>query len=106
MSSAPITIGSGLRDAARRAPEKVALRCGDAGLRYDALAKRIDAVATAAAATGLGRGDHVTLVAPNCLEYVEIVAGLSEAGLAVVTASPHLTAPELATVLEDSGVVA
>lgn len=102
MTSLAITLGRGLCDAARRAPDKIALRCGAEALRYHHLAERIGRVAAGAPALSLATGDHVTLVAPNCLEYVEIVAGLGEAGVAVVTASPHLTPTELAAILEDS----
>ncbi len=105
MSIAPplaVTLGGGLRAAAGRAPQKVAIHCEGAALRYGELAARIGRVARAAAAMGLPPGAHVVWMAPNCLEYVEVVAGFAEAGFAVVTASPHLTAPELADILEDS----
>lgn len=102
----PITLASGLQSAARRDPEKVAIHCEDQALRYGMLARRIDQVAAAARALGLAENARVLLVAPNCLEYIEIVAGLSEAGLAVVTANPHLTAAELRTIADDSGASA
>lgn len=97
-----LTLARGLKSAARRDPDKVALFCDDQALRYGVLAKRIAQTAVAAHTLGLAAGARALLVAPNCLEYVELVAGLSEAGLAVVTANPHLTAAELRLIADDS----
>ena len=49
----------------------------------------------------LRAGDRVALVAPNCLDYVEIVAGLSDIGVIVATLSPRLTAAELTEIIAD-----
>jgi len=97
-----LTLASALLRAAGRNPEKVALICDGEELRYRTLADNIQRVAAAAAGLGLPPRANLTLLAPNCLEYVELVAGLSGAGHPVVTANPHLTAPELRKILEDS----
>ncbi|MCC7411173.1 MAG: AMP-binding protein [Gammaproteobacteria bacterium] len=102
VASLPLTIGAGLRTAVRRHPDKVALSLGPRELRYGALGERINRVANAAGAMGLAPGAHVVLIAPNCIEYLELVAGLADAGLAAVTANPHLTMPELAAICDDA----
>ncbi len=102
MNAAGLTLPNGLLRAAGRDPEHLAIVCEGESLRYGQLGERIRRVAAAAGALSLSPGSHVTLLAPNCLEYVELVAGLSGAGLAVVTANPHLTSPELRAILEDS----
>ena len=100
----PLTLGGGIRAAARRAPDKVAISSGDASLTYRAVVERINRVANAATGLGLPSGAHVALLAPNCIEYLEVVAGLADAGLAVVTANPHSTPAELAAICEDAEV--
>ena len=97
-----LTIGRGIRNSAARAPAKIAIRCDGVSLPYGELSARILRVAQAALASGLGPGDNVTLLAPNCLEYVEIVAGLSDVGVVVVTANSHMTSSELNAILTDS----
>jgi len=101
-NTASLTIGRGIRNAAARTLSAIAIHCDDVALRYDELSAQIFRVAQAALASGLGPGDNVTLLAPSCLEYVEIVAGLSDAGAIVVTANSHMTSSELNAVLADS----
>ena len=99
----PLTLADGLRAAAARAPDKVALYAEDEALRFDTLIERINRIANAAThALGLGTGDHVTLLAPNCIEYVELVVGLAAAGCATVTANPHLGETEFRAIYADS----
>ena len=98
-----LTLAEGLRAAAARAPAKIALYAEQESLRFDTLIERIDRIANAASHDlGLGVGDHVTLLAPNCIEYVELVVGLAAAGCAVVTANPHLSETELRAIYADS----
>ncbi len=52
---------------------------------------------------GLGAGDPAAIVAGNCVEYIEIVDGLAEAGLAVATVNPRQTAAEVCFILSDCG---
>lgn len=98
----PVTIASGVRTSAERTPEKIALREGARDLSYARLVERIDRVANGAVYDlDLKRGDTVMLLAPNCLEYIEIVAGFAEAGIAVATINPRQTAHEIAAIAED-----
>ncbi len=98
----PVTIASGVRTSAERTPQKIALREGARELNYARLVERIDQAANGAAHDlGLTRGDNVMLLAPNCLEYVEIVAGFAEAGVATATINPRQTAREIAAIAED-----
>jgi long-chain acyl-CoA synthetase len=103
----PISIASGVRAAAARTPGKIALRDGERTLTYAALYDRIQRV-TGAVRDGLGlkRGDNVAILAPNCLEFVEIVFGASSAGVAVATLNPRLVAREMAFICDDCGAKA
>ncbi|MFC3228669.1 class I adenylate-forming enzyme family protein [Marinibaculum pumilum] len=100
----PLTIASGIIAAAERTPDKIALQEGERRLAYRQLAARIHQVGQAAIADpGLRPGDRAALVAGNCLEYAEIVAGLSAAGIAVATVNPRQTAAEIAYIIADCG---
>ncbi len=101
-NTASLTVGRGIRITAARAPTKAALHCDGVALTYAELSARISRVAQAALASRLGPGTNVTLLAPNCLEYIEIVAGLSDVGIVVVTANAHMTSVELNAILADS----
>ena len=97
-----LTIGRGIRCSARRVPDKTALVFGQTRMTYRTLAQRIAQVANLGRDRfGLRHGDRVVLVAPNMLPYVELVAGLSDAGAIVATISPRLTAAELAAIVSD-----
>jgi acyl-CoA synthetase (AMP-forming)/AMP-acid ligase II len=98
----PMTIGRGIRCAAVRSPDKAALILGGAIRSYRSLTQRMAQVANVAREHfGLKPGDRVALLAPNALDYVEIVAGMSDVGVIVATLSPRLTRTELQDILED-----
>ena len=99
----PLTLARSIGCAAARAPGKVAVRCAGRELTYDRLRERIGRVGHAARGSlGIERGDPVALLMPNALEFIELVAGLSEVGAIVVTLSPALTPVELAAQVADS----
>ena len=97
-----MTIGRGIRCAAVRAPKKAALVFGETQFSYQTLVDRIARVGNLARDhLGLKEGDRVALLAPNCLPFVEIVAGISDVGAIVATLSPRLTRSELRRILDD-----
>ena len=99
----PLLLSGGLHASAARTPGKPAILCDDSVLTYGELATRVSLVAGGAAAHGLGPGDRAAVVAPNCLEYPELVCGLSDAGGIVATISPRLTPREIAEACDDCG---
>lgn len=96
-----MTIARGIRCAAVRNPHQLALAMDDTSLTYGQLVRRINKVAALGQSYGLSDGDRVALVAPNCLDYVELVAGFSELGVIVATLSPRLSRTELHDILDD-----
>ena len=48
-------------------------------------------------------GDVAAIVARNCPEFIEVVAGIPDAGAIVATIDPRLSAPEVRRVLADCG---
>src|SRR5689334_11281852 len=102
-ASRSMLIGDGIRAAARRTPDKVAIVEGERRLTYRALVERIDRVANLAyAGLGLRHGDFASILSPNRLEYIELVCGLSSAGLAVSTIGPAAPPAEIKFICEDS----
>lgn len=53
-------------------------------------------------ALGLGEGDCLVLLAPNCLDFLEVYFGALEIGVYVAPANWHLTGPEVGYVVENS----
>lgn len=98
----PLTLGRGLTATAARSPGKAALICGGRTLSYKDLIARMRRLGNAGlAGHGLRPGDRVALIAPNCLEFTEIVVGLADLGVIVATLNPRLTASELGPILAD-----
>ncbi|WP_421717284.1 class I adenylate-forming enzyme family protein [Algiphilus sp.] len=97
-----LTIAGGIRASAARNPDKPALAMGKRELTYRDLVSRLNRVGNGAV-EGLGLGGHrAAILTPNCLEFVELVAGLSEAGVTAVLINPKLTLDEIAYICEDS----
>ena len=89
---------------ALRTPEKIALQEGARTLSYRHLVERIDRVSNFVLhGLEVRTGDHAAVMAPNCLEFVEIVCGLAEAGVAAAMVNPRATAEELAFICDDAG---
>ena len=99
-----VTVGSGIRSSLARNPLKIALSCGERVLTYAALVDRIDRVSTLVRdAFKLAIGNRIAICAQNCLEYIEIVTGASDAGLCVAQINPKLSAAEIGFILNDCG---
>jgi len=99
----PLRLSSGVHAAAARWPRKPAIMFEDRTLAYGELTERIRRVCGAAIALGLRHGDRAAILAPNCLEYPELVVGLSDAGAIVATLNPRSTTHELVAACDDCG---
>jgi acyl-CoA synthetase (AMP-forming)/AMP-acid ligase II len=100
----PVTLDAGVRAAFNRTPDKLALREGERTLTYRQLISRINRVSAAAVGDlGLRVGDRAAILATNCLEYIEVMCGISGVGVAVATPSPRLTAAEVKLICDDCG---
>ena len=74
------SLGDELRAAAREAPDRVFLRMPGTELRYGDLDRLSDTLAGALDERGVARGDRVSLMLPNCLEFVVIWFALAKLG--------------------------
>ena len=99
----PLRIAEGVRAAGSARPGKIALSQEGRVVSYRTLVERTDRVSNLAVdGLGLRPGDHVALMAPNCLEFLEIVSGLAAVGVAPAMVNPRLTGAELALIADDS----
>jgi long-chain acyl-CoA synthetase len=95
-----------LRESARRAPDVIAVVCGDRRYSYgelDALSAR---VAGGLVNAGVQPGDRVALQMPNVPEFVVTYWAILRAGAVVVPMNPQLKAREIDYYLADSGATA
>lgn len=96
-------ISSGIRTSARRTPNKISLSMGDKQVTYRNLVSRLNKVAVAGLnGLGLSKGDHVALFSSNCIEFIEIVVGLSDVGIATAMIPPSVTVPEVEHICNNS----
>jgi acyl-CoA synthetase (AMP-forming)/AMP-acid ligase II len=99
-----LSLADGIRSAMCRDPEKIAYRQGSRTRSYRALMERIDRVSAGLRfGQGLQAGQHGAIVAKNSIEYMEIVVGAAQAGVALATVNPRLAPPEVVAICDDAG---
>jgi fatty-acyl-CoA synthase len=69
---------------------------------YAELHRRTDQLSGWLAAQGIGKGDRVALLAPNCTEYFEIQFACGRLGAIMLPLNWRLTVPELEYILGDA----
>jgi len=97
-----MNIGSLLTRHARYRGDHTALVVGRQRLTYRQLNARVNALANAMLTCGLGKGDKVATVLPNCLELMVAYWAAAKTGIVIVPLSPLLQDTGLATLLADS----
>lgn len=95
------TFGDLVVRGAARWPDADAVVINDDRRTYRQLDERAVAVARSLAALGVGPGDHVGLLVPNCIEGVEVLFGAARLGAVVVPINARFRARELAHVIAD-----
>jgi fatty-acyl-CoA synthase len=100
------TIGDLLLRAGRRWPDKEALIFPDERRTYAELLHSCERAARSLLGLGVGPGDRVGVLMPNCFEFVELQLGCAMLGVSVVPINARYKTYELAHVLDDSDMVA
>ena len=85
-------------------PQKPALTFEGKTLTYAALSDRIDRLAEALRAGGIGRHDRVGFLGVNHPAFVETMFATGRLGASYVPLNFRLTAPELAYIINDAGI--
>ena len=93
-------VGDLLRTSARRQPAKVALCVDDEALTYAELDLAANRFANAVLTHGLGKGDHILVMAQNCIEYPVLHFGAARTGCVLVHVSPLSGPFELQHILD------
>ena len=95
---------SPLRRAVRVGPDHAAVVCGDVCLTYEETWERCRRLVGGLRAMGVGAGDRVAVVGPNCHQFLEIYQAVPAAGMVVVPLNQRHTTAELRYALVDAGV--
>jgi len=85
-------------------PDKPATAFLGATLTYRDIKVRSEWFASSIGKLGIGKGDRVGIMLPNCPQYMIAAFGVLRRGAIVVNLNPTYTARELLTIAEDSGV--
>lgn len=92
-----------LREHARSRPANVATVDGDLALTYAELDGRVDRLAGALAAEGVGEGDRVLWIGQNSFRVLELILAAARLGAVMCPANWRQSASELRFVLDDLG---
>jgi fatty-acyl-CoA synthase len=98
----PLTPISFLVRAARVFPNGLAVVHGDRRITYSQLLERCRRLASVLAARGIGRGDTVSILAPNTPAMLEAHYGIPMTGGVICAINTRLDAPIIAFVLQHS----
>jgi fatty-acyl-CoA synthase len=96
-------IGSWLKYRGKVTPEKEAIVEGDKRINYRDLNIRVNRAARALQKLGVKPGDRVSIIAFNCIEFVELIMGAAKIGAMLVPLNWRLTPYELTFIVTDSG---
>jgi acyl-coenzyme A synthetase/AMP-(fatty) acid ligase len=83
-------------------PEKVAIESADGSITYERLRDRVARAAAAWRSLGVGEGDRVLVLAPDCIGWIVAYLGAIWAGAVAVGLNSRLYERELETVVADS----
>ncbi len=95
-------IGTLIPRHARYRPNQTAVVFGDERLSYSMFAKRVNRLGRALAAAGIGKGQKIATVVPNCRELLDLYWAAAQTGAIVVPMSPLLQPKGLAALLRDA----
>jgi long-chain acyl-CoA synthetase len=94
-----LVVGDALAATARKFPDKTAFVFKDRRLTYREFDERVNRLANGLLARGYNSGDHVGILAFNCIEYYEILFALGRAGMVGVPINFRLVGPEVAYIM-------
>ena len=100
------TLGDLLLTAADQYPDTAAVVLPDKRISYGELAKRAMHKARALRGMGVGPGDHVGLLLPTSMDFVETMFGIAMLGAVTVPINARYMPKELAYVIENADLVA
>jgi len=100
-----LNLGTLIPRHAQYRPDHEAVIFEDARLTYSQFNSRVNQLANALHAAGLGKGDKIATILPNCVAFLEILWAAARTGTVVVPLSPMLRGRGLQTLIQDSDSV-
>ena len=97
-----MNIGSLLPHHARYRPDHPAFVCGEERFTYKAFNAYVNKLANALLGKGLGKGDKIATVLPNCAQLMAAYWAAAKTGLVIVPCSTMLNESGLTTLLNNS----
>src|ERR1700728_1160406 len=91
---------------ADRTPDEAAVIFRDARVTHRQLLDRVNALAAAFRAAGVGRGDIVALLMGNRPEFLETALAVNRVGAAFLPLNVRLAEPELEYIIQHDGAAA
>ena len=88
--------------AARRMPSKTALIFGQSQVTWQEFNENINALANALLTLGLQKGQRISVLLENCLEYMEIHGAAAKAGFILVPLNYSLKGREIGYIINDA----
>jgi fatty-acyl-CoA synthase len=104
VTAAGLTVPALLQRSARLHPDNDSFVFADARQTYAELERSALDVARSLTALGIGRGDAVGALMPNCLDFVHAMLGTSMVGALFVPLNARLAPRELRYLIPDSGM--
>jgi crotonobetaine/carnitine-CoA ligase len=101
-----LVVGDVLRSRARTHGDAAFLKFRDGELSFAEVDTAADRYANGFAAEGVGRGDHVAVMLPNCPEFVPVIIGLARLGAVAVPVNTAYRGELLRHVLDSADVSA
>jgi crotonobetaine/carnitine-CoA ligase len=95
-----------LRHRAETMPDRPFLDCGDGMMTFAEVHRRAEAVAGSLSALGIGKGDRVAVILPNCTDFAIALFALARLGAIQVPVNVFLKGDFLRHQMLDSGAVA
>jgi acyl-CoA synthetase (AMP-forming)/AMP-acid ligase II len=95
-----INLGDLLERVVDLEPDAAALYCGDLTESFGEFSNRARSLAAALASRGLGSGDRVCVLSPNCHRIVELYWALALLGACAVPLEPRLTPDEITYIVQ------
>jgi fatty-acyl-CoA synthase len=100
------TFGQILGDIAHEHPDREAIVYEDQRVTFAKLVERVERLAVGLQAMGIGLGDNVAVILPNCPEYLYVVGALGYIGAAAVPMSVQSGIQDMGHIMRDSEAVA
>ncbi len=97
-----INLGDLLERAVALDPDSMALHCGDLSESYAEFSGRVRRLAASFASFGVGFGDRVCVLSPNCHRVVELYWALAILGASAVPLEPRLTPDEITFIVDST----